>query len=132
MDPVEEMTEEVRQNISSDIILHDWDVEYWGQHDRLSERDKTAIQRIVREEFDPLIQLTTDTIAFPIVRRAQLFIESMLLVGLDVPFPRRVNRHVSAVVDNMAEVYYDLMDKDLREALRPSAMRRLNFNSPHT
>jgi hypothetical protein len=125
---MEELIEDVSHGIPLAIIIHNWDENFWERNNGLSELDKAAVRQIVREEFAPLIRETTDTLAYPIVRRAQLFIESMLLVGLDVPYPRRVARHVTAVVDNTMEVYFELMEQDLKTSLRPDAMRRLNFN----
>lgn len=122
-DPVKTAADEIHLI----LLSHRWKEDEWHRLDNIGEDDMAFVKRTVREGFAPLIMNTTDTPAFLVVTRAHRIIESMLLVGLRVPFPVSVYRHVTRVVDNTFDMFYDLMEADLNRALRPAAMRQLNF-----
>ena len=104
------------------LFTHDWREDMW-----FSEEDWWFVQRVVREGFSPLLVMATDTPGFLMVSRACRLIESLLKVGLYVPRPVNVRSHVTRVIDNTFDVFYDLMEADLNTVLRPAAMRQLNF-----
>jgi len=122
-DPVKTAADEIHLT----LLTHNWRDADWYRLDDISEHDVAFIKRVVRGAFAPLLMTATDTPGFLVVSRAHRLIESLLLVGLRVPCPVSVNRHVTRVVDNTFDVFYDLMEADLNRALRPTAMRQLNL-----
>ena len=122
-DPVKTCADEIHLT----ILTHDWREDEWHRLDNISEHDWAFVKRVVRDGFGPLLMEATDREEFIVVSRAHRLIESMLRIGLCVPFPVSVRRHVTRVVDNTFDVFYELMEADLNRALRPAAMRQLNF-----
>jgi hypothetical protein len=96
---------------SLENLVFNFDVNYWIELDRPSARDLEDVAACVRHEFRFLINTYRD---IPSIRRARIFIEKLLVTGLNVPFPVAPEQHCFAVIENTMDAYYDVVYQDMR------------------
>jgi hypothetical protein len=88
------------------------DLNYWLELDRPSTRDLEDVAACVRHEFRFLIHTYRD---IPSIRRARIFIEKLLVTGINVPFPTSPDQHCLTIIENTMDAYYDVVYQDMRQ-----------------
>ena len=108
----DDQLDELHVNLVTSLenLVFNFDVNYWFELDRPSTRDLEDVAACVRHEFRFLIGTYRD---IPSIKRARIFIEKLLMTGLNVPFPASLEQHCFAVIENTMDAYYDVVYQDM-------------------
>lgn len=108
----DDQLDELHVNLVTSLenLVFNFDVNYWIELDRPSTRDLEDLAACVRHEFRFLIGTYRD---IPSIKRARIFIEKLLVTGLNVPFPAAPEQHCFTVIENTMDAYYDVVYQDM-------------------
>jgi hypothetical protein len=88
---------------------------FWEEEDHLSNQCLMGIEEAIDWGFDDdIVKRYNGTEVTPLLDEARVVIHNAVYAAMNVPYPRDPDRHMERVLDNIREIYVDVVYPRLR------------------